>query len=129
MRILFALVLTLVALGGAPFLRAQSAPATSPAGTPATAADPKIYGEYPLAYRDITTKWMNERLADPSSAAFEFPSEPKPGETTKNGQRLVGYFVDFKVNARNQFGGPTGRQRYRVLIRNGVILWGGRPRS
>ncbi len=125
MRTLFALVLTMVTLG-APVLPAQT---PTPIGTPANAADPKIYGEYPLAYQAITTRWMNERLADPASAVFEWIGEPTPGEMTKDGQRLVGYFVNFKVNARNQFGGATGKQKYRVLIRNGVVFWGGRPRS
>ena len=124
MRTLLALVLTLVTLG-APVLLAQT---PTPVGTPAHTADPKIYGEYPLAYREITTRWMEERLADPASAVFEWTGEPTPGEMTKNGQRLVGYLVDFKVNARNRFGGATGKQRYRVLIRNGVVFWGGRPR-
>ncbi len=93
------------------------------------AADAKIYGEYPLAYKDIITRWMSERLADPESAVYEWPSQPQAGEyQPKKGQRLVGYIVDFKVNARNQFGAPTGKQHYRVVIRNGDVLWGGHPR-
>lgn len=97
-------------------------------GTPANAADPKIYGEYPLAYQEIIKHWMDERLIDPESAAYEWTSEPTPGETTQKGQRLVGYFVDFKVTARNKFGGRTPKQRYRVLLRNGVVFWATQPR-
>ena len=94
------------------------------------AADAKIYGEYPIAYKETITKWMAERLTDPASAVYEWTSEPKQGEYTPKGQaRLVGYLVDFKVNARNQFGAATGKQKYQVLIRNGEVLWGGRPRS
>ena len=54
---------------------------------------------------------------------------PKAGEyKTQKGATFVGYVVDFKVNARNQFGAPTGKQNYRVVIRNGEVIWGGRPR-
>ncbi|MGI9087503.1 MAG: hypothetical protein ACR2HH_07165 [Chthoniobacterales bacterium] len=130
MRTLFAFCLTtVIALVVAPTLRAQTAtPSPAPLGTPATAGEPVIYGEYPLAYQDITKHWMDERLVDPTSATYEWNGEPHTGEITEKGQRLVGYFVDFKVTARNRFGGRTPKQKYRILIRNGVILWGGRPR-
>src|ERR1700710_1822193 len=96
---------------------------------PSPAADPKIYGEYPIAYKEIITKWLETRLADPTSAVIEWMGDPKPGELSpKKGQRAVGYIVEFKVNARNQFGAPTGKQRYQAVIRNGDVLWGGRPR-
>ena len=94
-----------------------------------TAADPKIYGEYPIAYQEIITRWLETKLADPPSAVIEWPDAPKPGEyKTLKGQRYVGYVIDFKVNARNQFGAYTGKQKYRVVIRNGEVAWGGRPR-
>jgi len=94
------------------------------------AADAKVYGEYPIAYREIIGRWLETRLADPTSALIDWGEAPKPGEhQVSKGQRFVGYVVDFKVNARNQFGAATGKQRYRVLIRNGEVLWGGRPRA
>jgi hypothetical protein len=90
--------------------------------------DSKTYGEFPIAYKEIITKWLGTRLADPASAVIEWGDPPKPGEVSpKKGQRFVGYVVDFKVNARNRFGTYTGKQKYRVLIRNGEVLWGGRP--
>jgi len=89
--------------------------------------DAKAFGEFPIAYKEIITAWMESRLADPSSAVFEW-TDPKTGEVSpKKGQRFVGYIVDFRVNARNRFGTYTGKQKYRVLLRNGQILWGGRP--
>jgi len=120
MKILIVLALgALAALSGA---RAQTEVEIIP--------DTKVYGEYPMGYREIITRWLETRLADPASAVIEWTTEPKAGEhVTPKRQRLVGYVVDFKVNARNQFGAPTGKQRYRVLIRNGEVLWGGRPRS
>jgi hypothetical protein len=94
------------------------------------AADAKIYGEYPMAYRDIIQRWLETKLADPASALIDWGDPPKAAEyKTAKGQSYVGYVVDFKVNARNNFGAYTGKQKYRVVIRNGVVLWGGRPRS
>jgi len=93
------------------------------------AADTKVYGEYPMAYKEIINRWLETKLADPTSAVIDWGEAPKPGEyTTQKKQRFVGYVVDFKVNARNQFGAPTGKQKYRVVIRNGEVVWGGRPR-
>ncbi len=91
--------------------------------------DPKIYGEYPMAYREIIERWLATKLQDPKSAVIDWMETPKPGEyKTQKGQRFVGYVVDFKVNARNQFGTYTGKQRYRVVIRNADVVWGGHPR-
>ncbi len=129
MRTLLSFALALLTLAAAPVGRAQTeTPTPTVTGTPKNAGDPRIYGEYPLAYRDIVQHWMADRLVDPSSATFEFTSEPTLGELTKKGQRMVGYFVDYKVTARNRFGGRTPKQRYRVLIRNGVVLYGEQPR-
>jgi len=70
---------------------------------------------------------MAGRLLDPPSANYQW-FEPKPGELpAKKGQpRLVGYVVEFRVNSRNRFGTYTGWQNYRLLIRNGMIMGGGR---
>ncbi len=93
------------------------------------AADKQVYGEYPIAYKEIITRWLATKLVDPPSAAVEWGEAPKPGEyQTQKRDTFVGYVVDFKVNARNQFGGPTGKQKYRVVIRNGDVIWGGHPR-
>jgi hypothetical protein len=93
------------------------------------AADPQVYGQYPMAYKEIIMRWLETKLADPASAMIDWPDAPKPGEyKTQKGERVVGYVVDIKVNARNQFGAYTGKQKYRVVIRNGEIAWGGRPR-
>lgn len=95
------------------------------------AADAKVYGEYPVAYKEIITRWLGTKLIDPPSAVIEWAEPPKPGEVPGakgSKQRFVGYVVDFKVNARNQFGAATGKRKYRTVIRNGEVLWGGNPR-
>ena len=127
-RIAAAVVLSGLLFGdGLATARAQTEIEVVPA--PATTPDAKVYGEYPLAYKEIVTRWMEGRLVDPASAVFEWLAEPRAGELSpKKGQRFVGYIVDFKVNARNQFGGATGKQRYQVVVRNGEVVWGGRPR-
>jgi hypothetical protein len=109
---------------------AQQATASPAATIPPTAGDPKVYGQYPLGYQAIVTRWLETKLADPASAAIEWTNEPRAGEyKTQKGERHVGYVVDFKVNARNQFGAYTGKQRYRVVIKNGEVIWGGRPQN
>lgn len=102
-------------------------PAQEPT-VPPTAGDPKVYGEYPLAYKEIITGWLQENLQDPGSAIIEWNTEPKAGEyKAANGKRYVGYIVDFSVNARNEFGGYTGKERYRAEIWNGDVQWAGYP--
>ena len=96
-----------------------------------SAADAKLYGEYPVAFKEIIMRWLETRLIDPPSAVIDWAELPKPGEVPGakgSNQRFVGYVVDFKVNARNQFGAATGKLKYRVVIRNGEVLWGGNPR-
>ena len=87
------------------------------------------YGVYPIAYREIITKWLGERLLDAGTAKIEF-WEPKPVSVrAKGGQTFLGYSVDFRVNSRNKFGMYTGFQKYRVLIRNGEILSANRAKN
>lgn len=110
------------------FLAAGAGAQTEIQVVPAT-GDPKTYGEYPLAYKEIVTRWLETKLVDASSAMIDWTDAPKPGDyKTQKNERFVGYVVDFKVNARNQFGAYTGKQKYRVVIRNGEVTWGGRPR-
>ena len=116
------LITLCLALGGIAAVRAQEAT------IPPTAGDPKVYGEYPFAYKEFITHWLATTLRDPASAIIEWNTEPKAGEySIQNGKRYIGYIVDFKVNARNQFGGYTGKEHYRVVIWNGDVQWGGHP--
>lgn len=88
-------------------------------------ADPSIYGEYPKAYKEIITKWLETKLADPKSALIEWTGAPRPADLPgPNGKRLHGYLVEFKVSARNRFGAYTGKQKHGALIRDGVVIKG-----
>lgn len=109
--------------------------APAPPQAPAAAATPASippdspkFGVYPIAYREIITKWLSDRLLDPSTAKLEF-GEPQAGEIKTKAGRASGYSVEFRVNSRNKFGMYTGFQKFRVLIKNGEIIWSDRVRG
>jgi hypothetical protein len=85
-------------------------------------ADTARYGPYPTNYKDIVMQWLTKQLIDPDSARVEWDGEPKPTDVGKGGEAVSGYLVDFTVNARNQFGAYTGKQKHSVLIRNGEVI-------
>jgi hypothetical protein len=88
-------------------------------------ADPAIYGEFPKAYQEIITKWLETKLADAPSAQIVWVTTPVAGNLPgPGGKPLFGYLVEFKVNARNRFGTYTGMQKHRALIRNGAVIKG-----
>lgn len=92
-----------------------------------SAADTKKYGVYPIAYKELITRWLGEQLIDPASAQIEWLGEPKRVVAKMRGEEtFAGYMVDFKVNSRNKFGMYTGKQARRVYIRSGEIVSGGR---
>ena len=102
-----------LALGMTPFGRLN-------AQTPS--ADTARYGSYPTNYKEIIMQWLNKQLIDPDSARIEWNGNPKPTDVGKGGEAVSGYLVNFTVNARNQFGAYTGKQKHSVLIRNGEII-------
>jgi hypothetical protein len=88
-------------------------------------ADPSVYGDYPKNYKEIVTNWLATKLADAPSAQIEWVGPPKPADLPdKNGKRLFGYLVEFKVNSRNRFGAYTGMQKHGALIRDGNVIKG-----
>ena len=128
-----ALAILVAAVACAALLPTAHAQSPAPKRSAALAASPSIppdhpkYGVYPIGYREIITRWLEERLTDPASAKLEF-GEPVAGEVKQKNVRASGYRVEFKVNSRNKFGMYTGFQRYQVLIRNGEIIWADRVR-
>lgn len=96
---------------------------------PGAAAIEEKHGVYPIAYQEIITRWMKGRLIDPESAQFEWLHKPKAiSMKTGDGSTFYGYMVDFKVNSRNKFGMYTGKQAYRVYLKNGEVVGSGRVR-
>ena len=97
---------------------ASGQPQQSPPGNPA------LYGAYPANYKEIVMNWLNQQLVDAPSARIDWTSEPKPVDLGKNGQHVYGYLVTFEVNARNRFGGYTGKQKHGALIKDGQVIKG-----
>ncbi len=89
-----------------------------------TQADTASYGSYPANYKEIVMQWLNKQLIEPESARIEWNGDPKPADLGRNGEHLYGYLVNFTVNARNRFGGYTGKQKHAVLICNGEVIKG-----
>ena len=92
--------------------------------TPApSVADAAVYGAYPENYKSVVLNWLADKLADFASADIVWGEAPKPAELPgKDGQKLTGYLVEFKVNSRNQFGAYTGMQKHGALIRDGKVI-------
>jgi hypothetical protein len=87
--------------------------------------DPAVYGEYPKNYKEIVTKWLETKLADPASAQIQWLAPPHPADLPgPGGKRMRGYLVEFKVNSRNRFGASTGLQKHGALIRDGLVIKG-----
>jgi hypothetical protein len=93
-------------------------------GQQASPADQARYGSYPTNYKEIIMKWLDTQLIDAASARIDWNGEPKPADIDKGGQKLSGYVVYFKVNARNRFGTYTGMQQHGALIKNGEVIKG-----
>lgn len=87
-------------------------------------ADPALYGAYPTNYKEIVMAWLNQQLLDAATARIDWTGDPKPADLGKNGQHLYGYVVTFDVNARNRFGGYTGKQKHGALIKDGQVVKG-----
>jgi hypothetical protein len=88
-------------------------------------ADPAVYGAYPKKYKEIIINWLATKLVDFASSHIEWGSPPKPADLPdKNGKKLSGYLVEFKVNSRNRFGARTGMQKHGALIRDGQVIKG-----
>ena len=85
-------------------------------------ADTTRFGPSPTNYKQIVMQWLNTQLIDPNSARIEWNGDPKPTDVGKGSEAVSGYLVNFTVNARNQFGAYTGKQKHSVLIRNGEII-------
>ncbi|HMJ06482.1 MAG TPA: hypothetical protein VK474_09535 [Chthoniobacterales bacterium] len=114
--------LVILLLGGAGFL---SWPGVAAPAAPEVPADSPLYGVYPIAYRDIVMKFLESRLLDAGSARIEW-GQPAPGTIKTRNGNVSGYAVVVTVNARNKFGMYTGKQKYRIFIRNGDVVHAGR---
>lgn len=80
------------------------------------------YGGYPNDYQDVIQSYMNGVLIDPGSAQYEWIKGPKKGWIgTMGGGQHFGYAVCAWINAKNRFGGYTGRQLHFFMLHDGQV--------
>jgi hypothetical protein len=138
--VLFFFALCLPAVASDPVASSRSSatpapPTLAPSVSPSPSMTPKpvtpqpsvvndpIYGEYPVRYKGIIMDWLYTHLYDPPSAKVEWQEEPKRANLPDaKGRKIYGWLVQFSVNARNRFGGYTGKQMHGILIRNGAVV-------
>ncbi len=80
------------------------------------------YGAAPSAnYQNLIKEHISASLIDPTSPLFTFDT-PRKGYTKEGGafntDELFGWRVCGSVNAKNRFGGYTGRVPYFALFKN-----------
>ncbi len=81
------------------------------------------YGAYPYNYQQVIDRYLAARLKDPSSLQYEHIKRPTPIWVGPIGFGSVkyGYGVCAYVNAKNSYGGYTGKRLFFFLLRDGVI--------
>jgi hypothetical protein len=79
-------------------------------------------GAYPTGCETIIEKTVRDSLKDPESARFQFEPTPYIGWRSVHSKPVACYIVKVWVNAKNGFGGYTGKQPYWFAIRDGVII-------
>ncbi len=102
---------------------------TGPTSTQLTSAQ---YGPYPDAYQTIIKEYHSHTLLDPYSAKYEFATPEKSWMWVKKRTRLgmdynnsivIGWGVEYAINAKNRMGGYTGSTRYKAIIVDGIVIY------
>lgn len=73
----------------------------------------------------LIKKWMQFRLKDAASAQYNFAQLQKgyfQAGIARGGSVSYGYTIDVSINAKNSYGGYTGYQPYKFLLKNGEII-------
>jgi len=92
--------------------------------TPPPIGGPDEYGTYPDDYEQIVKRWINLTFLDPDSVKvlnIQRPQKQVYGEPFTRGTTYC-YLIPVAVNAKNAFGGYTGREMYSLYVRNGTLL-------
>jgi len=85
------------------------------------------HGIYPENYKELIYQYFESRLKNPFSAKFRYIEKPQKAyrrfpTVQGGGNRILGYLVYVDVNAKNSYGGYTGWEEFRFLIRDGQIV-------
>lgn len=92
--------------------------ASSSVARPKQAPDPSSAGAAPSDYQAVVKAWLENNLKDPDSAKIEEVRGPRVGAQLVDRGFLghlwgdPAWWVCYKVNARNSYGGYTGYHRY-----------------
>jgi hypothetical protein len=80
-------------------------------------------GPIPDDYQEIVRAYMDGILIDPESARYSGWRVPKRGTVQDYfGRYVTGWKVCAEVNAKNRFGGYTGKQLHFFLIHGGKVV-------
>ena len=77
------------------------------------------FGELPVNYQELIKNDMPQRLKDPYSAQYEF-SSPYKAWCQSGFSFYYGWLVPITINAKNSYGGYTGKQPKAYMINNGA---------
>lgn len=96
-------------------------------GCTATPTDPMLAdaGPRPIGHEHIVETWLADHLLDPYSVRDLTISEPRQGTVWTgllNQGAVPAWYVCAGLNARNAYGGYTGRQIYVLFIRDGRVI-------
>ncbi|MFT1618124.1 hypothetical protein [Enterobacter kobei] len=79
-------------------------------------------GSKPDNSKFIIESAIRDQLKDPESAKFSEFTEPRKEVIVENRNFVYGYSSCVYVNAKNSYGGYTGKQLYWAFMRNGQVL-------
>lgn len=97
-----------------------------PIPTPEEFAKMEFGAPLSIDYQKIIKEYFYERLKDPYSAKIEFsqqPPQPFWFRDALGGQKeYTGFAVMVWVNAKNSYGGYTGKKQYGFIFKDNVIV-------
>lgn len=79
-------------------------------------------GNKPENFQSLVESAIRGQLKDPDSAQFSGFTEPRKEVMVEKSNFVYGYSSCVFVNAKNSYGGYTGKQLYWAFIRNGQVL-------
>lgn len=79
-------------------------------------------GSKPTEYQSLVESAIRDQLKDPDSAKFSGFTAPRKEVMVEQRDFIYGYSTCVFVNAKNSYGGYTGKQLYWAFIRNNKIL-------
>ena len=83
------------------------------------------HGPFPEDYEEIVKNHFTDRLKDPDSAKYSDFRAPKPNFLIVNKFEKAaqyGYVVCVHINAKNSYGGYTGKKLAWTFIRDGAVV-------